>query len=113
MAAKEQKKVDYTKAVSILGFEPTIQNIMRIVFAHMDTFMHYFYELYGNIYAGKSDRVFTTINVQKEETDANIVGGENYLPPFFALHTKNIAVIYDLDKPLAHIKQVEYIIFII
>ena len=89
LAAKEQKKSDYTKAVSILGFEPTIQNIMRIVFAHMDTFMHYFYELYGNIYAGKSDRVFTTINVQKEETDANIVGGENYLPPFFALHTKN------------------------
>lgn len=84
--AKEQTKAKYTRAVKLLGFEPTIQNIMRIVFAHMDTFIHYFYELYGNIYAGQTKRTFIATSVSKEDTDANVVGGENYLPPFFALY---------------------------
>lgn len=65
------------------GFTPTIENVMRMLFAHLDTFMHCFYTTIGNI--SKEDRRLSDVNWKLEMTDIEAprdVTDEISLPPF-------------------------------
>lgn len=72
-----------------LGFDPTIQNIYRMLFAHIDCFMQSFYDLLGKIKSsnrklkdiGISDKNLTDLN-RKSTADA-------FVPPFTAFFKMN------------------------
>lgn len=81
-----------------LGFRPSIQNMFNLVFAHMDTFTHCFYNHMGKIKSqldgDRTKRAKTTFNVADEFTDTERRKAEdpdyygNYLPPFTGFYKK-------------------------
>lgn len=77
---------------SLLGFTPSIENIIRMVFAHLQCFLHEFLEetIY-KIDGKKSERTLKNFKIKKEETD--IVSkddkGNTFIPPFFAYYKEN------------------------
>ena len=69
----------------LLGFAPTIENIIRMTFAHIDAFMHEYYNLLdafkGNSAIRKSTN-FKTLQGQKITDDVDARGGDYTYPPF-------------------------------
>ena len=102
-----RKKHDET-IEGLLGFRPSIKNIYDLMFAHMDTFMHVFYnstKIIKNQLDGITDRSirekathniidgFTdTENVRIKQSNGTTVNNSNprskYLPPYTAYYTQ-------------------------
>ena len=76
---------------NILGVNPTIENIIRMIFAHIDAFMHAFYEVLGNIDAKKKngERLLKNIRgLSLDSTNIEAKGTENcFIPPFTTYYT--------------------------
>ena len=69
-----------------LGFEPTIENAFRMIFAHLDTFMYYFYKTINSI---KPERKIKNFNIKIDDTDVQSDANDDaFLPPFTAFYRK-------------------------
>ena len=65
------------------NFTPTIENIMRMVFAHLDTFLHEFYSVLKTI--SSKNRLISDFDWDKVNTDILSSSSNNVsLPPFSA-----------------------------
>lgn len=78
--------VDFTKwqesvAKDIFGFKPTIKAIMRIIFAHLETFLYCIYQCRNRI-NGDGDRTMAALKLNGENSDLNGLGGNVKVPPF-------------------------------
>lgn len=102
-----RKKHDET-IESLLGFRPSIKNIYDLMFAHMDTFMHVFYnstKIIKDQLDGITDRSYRakithniidgftdTENVRIKQSNGTTVDNPNkrskYLPPYTAYYTQ-------------------------
>lgn len=68
------------------GFEPTIENAFRMIFAHLDTFMYYFYKTINSI---KPERKIKNFNIKIDDTDVQSDANDDaFLPPFTAFYRK-------------------------
>lgn len=98
---KSKAKEDYQNTLNqlvteALGFPPTVENLYRMMFAHMETFMRVFYnctgEIKGKMDGGDSVRSISHYNMTITETDSM---NDNGLLPPFPLFVKERA--YDSD----------------
>ena len=67
----------------VLGFTPTIENIIRMTFAHIDAFMHEYYNLLDKIRgnsAKRNKKTFKGINKIFDDVESN--SGNYTYPPF-------------------------------
>ena len=70
-----------------IGFEPTVENAFRMIFAHLDTFLHYFYECVDDI---KISRKISQFSIKIENTDIDSPGQEDaFMPPFTAFYRES------------------------
>jgi hypothetical protein len=77
------------KYIKALGFDPTVQNIFRMIFAHIDCFMDGFYTMLGEI--KNSNRKLSDIGIvaDKDLTDLNRYSDKDcFVPPFTAFYKK-------------------------
>lgn len=73
-----------------LGFNPSVLNIYRMIFAHMDCFMQIFYQVANRITENPESRKLANFGVTKENMDvSSYMSADAIVPPFPA--------IYDLD----------------
>lgn len=75
-----------------LGFTPSIQNIFRMVFAHLECFFHVFLdETIYKIKEEKSTRTLKELGLKQGETDIKFLDkdGNAFVPPFFAFFETN------------------------
>lgn len=84
-AKEEYQKVKNQMLAEALGFPPTIKNMFRMIFAHMETFMRVMYSCFGVIKSQmdsstNTERNISTYNMTIEDTDVDNVTG--ILPPF-------------------------------
>lgn len=68
----------------MVGFTPTIKNVSRIFFAHLETFMHSLYTCRGMVNGNK--RVLDEINAN---SDIAFQNGNQQTPPFPGVYVKN------------------------
>ncbi len=73
---------------NLIGFEPTIKNIVDIVLAHMDTAMHVIYDRVINRVAEKDNRKdMSRYGLTSDNTDINTKDPRNTaIPPFFTYY---------------------------
>lgn len=70
-----------------IGFEPTVENAFRMIFAHMDTFLHYFYDCIDRI---PLERTLSQFSIKIDDTDIDSPGQENaFMPPFTAFYRES------------------------
>lgn len=81
-------RLKYDTFSSLLGFNPTIQNIFEMTFAHMDTFINKFYDCINRCRDNKDKRTLSYLGITPKDTD---VKGSDVLPPF-TLFTKEVIV---------------------
>lgn len=88
------------KAQDILGFKPTIKNIFKIIYAHIDTFLNSMYSCTLNI---KNDnRTISDMGIDIKQTDINSNTSSNvFMPPFPLIksRTDNMTAIWPGDIP--------------
>ena len=66
-----------------LGFPPTVENIYRMIFAHIDCFIHLFYELIDDIKKNEKERPVDKIKDNDVSCDVSGWGSIiKYMPPF-------------------------------
>lgn len=109
--AAEQRRIYKEKSAlaieNALGFRPSIKNIYDLIFAHMDTFTHTFYEstkrIKDQLEGEKTKRAKDTYNIKDGYTDTenvkikssngSVVENTNarskYLPPYAAYYVDN------------------------
>lgn len=90
-SAVEQAHVD--AMTNILGFIPTVYNFCKIIFAHLETYMHLFYLTCGKIYSTPDIRKASNLNM----TDVNFMsdfkireGGDETVPPFPLVNSRTV-----------------------
>lgn len=85
----EVEKVVTDIYIEALGFDPSIQNVFRMIFAHIDCFMDEFYTLLSEIKS--SNRKLSDIGItNKNLTDLNKNSTENcFVPPFTAFYKED------------------------
>lgn len=97
---EERKKIEAAAIEKALGFTPSIKNLYNLSFAHLDTFMHCFYECLKNIRhqldKEKGKRAKNTYGIKDGDTDTepssngarpdSTVYRGDYLPPFAAFY---------------------------
>ena len=117
-AKREEKVPEATKEINsffkeIFQFTPTVENIMRMLFAHIDAFIHKFYSVIMEI---PGTRTLGSLgNYPKELTDIESSSGQDaHVPPytgFFRLDGEGKAVrIYPgEDLRLANIAEVGFV----
>lgn len=71
----------------ILGFAPTIENIFRMIFAHLETFMNKFEKCVAEV-RNNGRTVASTIGFGGD--DVTDITTEGVLPPFFGLYKRNL-----------------------
>lgn len=96
------------------GFTPTIENVVRMVFAHIDTFMTGFYSMLKTIKENaKKTRTLDYYNVNKKDTDVLSNGNDEdkiFLPPFTAFFKDKERVYPSIyNKNLASIEELNFI----
>ena len=104
-AQEKYQNLKDTAIESAIGFKPSIRNIYNLVFAHMETFIHTFYEMTRNIkdqldgttekalrdkshYNIGDDKTDTERSTTKNTNSENVVteARGKYLPPFAAFY---------------------------
>lgn len=92
--AEYRREVDLfvKKAVKeTIGFMPTVYNISKILFIHLETFLASMFRCSSNIFSSikNGDRTFFSYNVNISDTDINYIDGDKKsIPPFPLLLTK-------------------------
>lgn len=74
---------------NVLGFKPTLRNIFKILYAHLDTFFNVFYHCVGNIKSKGNERTVSALNLNIADTDLSAKNNGNSFVPPFPLVTKN------------------------
>lgn len=97
-ATEEYQKAKNQMLAEALGFPPTIKNMFRMIFAHMETFMRVMYSCLGVIKSQmdnstSTERNVTTYDMTIEDTDVDNATG--ILPPF-PLFTKDRTIDKDM-----------------
>lgn len=98
---------------NIFDFSPTVENIMRMLFAHIDTFIHYFYATVSKIDGTRTLERLGGFN--KALTDIESSSGANaHVPPFTAFfretEEKKVERMYPgEDSRLAGIAEVGFV----
>lgn len=72
--------------VEILGFKPTIENIFKIIFAHIDTFIYHYNDCIKII----NDDITNNNRIKLNEKNSDVVsinGEETAAPPFPLIHS--------------------------
>ena len=70
-----------------IGFEPTVENAFRMLFAHMDTFLFYFYRCIDDIPLTRKIKDFS---IKIDETDVDSPAqNDAFLPPFTAFYRES------------------------
>lgn len=85
---KDYKKKELVEVENILQFKPSVKNIYDLIFAHMETFMHCFYEGQNKIIL---DQLLDQHNFRKKEyqltsDDTDTDKKSNFLPPYTAYY---------------------------
>lgn len=106
-------------ARTVLRFTPTLENVFRMIYAHIDCFMHEFYGTLSNVLTESDKRKNTklTPNVNINDTDIYTIDKEIILPPFTGFYKKDYATgqstkIYPneyLRDDKRHIAEVEFV----
>ena len=65
-----------------LGFPPTVENIYRMIFAHIDCFLHLFYELIDDIENNKDGRSPKDLGADFSHDISGLGDKIDYMPPF-------------------------------
>lgn len=98
----------------ILGFNPSIQNIFKILMAHLDCFMELFNKFINNVTA--SNRSLDEYGLTFDATDVNSDGfvseTESFLPPFPILRNKNTNEFAYPTIGVTNGKEMEEVVFI-
>lgn len=80
-----------------LGFTPNIENVFRMIFAHLECFCNsYMKETLGSIRSIRSTRTLGYLGVKKQDTDVKSRDDESktFAPPFFALYNNKREITY-------------------
>ena len=80
-----------------LGFTPNIENVFRMIFAHLECFCNsYMKETLGSIRDIRSTRTLGYLGVKKENTDVQSRDNDSktFAPPFFGLYNDKREIIY-------------------
>ena len=80
-----------------LGFTPNIENVFRMIFAHLECFCNsYMKETLGSIRSIRSTRTLGYLGVKKQDTDVQSRDDESktFAPPFFALYNDKREITY-------------------
>lgn len=84
--SEDRNKEEGRLSRQILGFYPTIENVFRMLFAHLDCFMHFYYECLDNIKNANNDRTASALGLLEEEgtikSDIPKGNGDVTVPPF-------------------------------
>lgn len=89
-------RIAEARTAELLGFTPNVENIYRLLFAHLDCFMHYFYSMLKGI-KDKTNRKCGDYNITDKNSDIGRKYSENdTIPPFIA--------VYDEDKGRSKLK---------
>lgn len=109
-------------ARTVLGFSPTIENVFRMIYAHIDCFMHQFYGTLSNvgIQERQGIRYLSRIVPELSRNETDVRGLDDFsLPPYTGffnrdaktnLRTKKYPYdYYATDEPLAEVNFVEAI----
>lgn len=101
------------------GFIPTIENVMRMIFAHLDCFMHVFYTLLDDIEtdANNDRRSINDTHFLLHNTDVIAYGSNSAtLPPFPAIYDKDRKRIFPGNSKfsgklnfISNIKEVDFV----
>ena len=86
---KSKAKEDYQKTLNqivaqALGFPPTVENLFRMMFAHMETFMRVFYNCTGKIKGrmDNNDSIRSINHYKMTMTETDSMNDNGLLPPF-------------------------------
>ena len=91
------------------GFTPSIENVMRMIFAHLDTFLYKFYGVLESI-SGK-DRRFKNIEWNIQHTDVQSSSDVNAAPPPFAAFYREKNKHFERVYPSPELKNLDEIVF--
>lgn len=86
--------------VETIGFVPTIGNISKIVFAHLETFLasvHHCIETINN-QVKNGERTLSNFKINLNDTDLNYIDSNNALPPFPLYLDRGVKTKYCGDK---------------
>lgn len=72
------------------GFSPTLENVLRMIFAHIDTFFHEIYGVLSDIHKNNEKRILSDSNFVLNYTDINSsFSNKTPLPPFTGFYKDN------------------------
>ena len=92
------------------GFTPTVENIMRMLFAHIDTFLHEFYSVLESI-SVKERKLGKDIPWKKDYTDIQSSSENPDIPPFAAFYKKKDEHL-ERTYPSPELKNLDEILFV-
>ena len=82
LASTEASKI----IASELGFETSLENVFRMIFAHLDTFMYFYYDTVGKV--KQSKRTVKSTSIVISDSDMPKYSTENTFVPPFPMITK-------------------------
>lgn len=109
-------------AKTVLGFSPTIENVFRMIYAHIDCFMAFFYRTLSNVgvQEKKGIRKLSKIVPSLDRNETDVRGLDDFsLPPYTGFYDRDAKTNlrtrkypYDYiatDEPLAEVNFIEAI----
>lgn len=90
---KEIAKLQNQNLAEILGFTPTLENIFRIIFAHIDTFMETYYYVLNQIKT--QNRKCKDFNINSDNSDVK----SDFLPPFPLIVSEEKGLLWPKNYP--------------
>lgn len=88
------KRAEYRRIIDLfvkravketIGFMPTVYNVSKLIFIHLETFLASMFRCSSNIFSSvnNGERTFSSYNINIDDTDVNYIDGNNKgLPPF-------------------------------
>lgn len=87
---KEYYKELEEKKIESIGFDYSIGNMYRMLFAHMQTFVSSFYNMLNEAYSESANRTLSAMGVDVNDTDLpRNWKSDNPIPPFTYFYTQN------------------------
>ena len=107
---EEANKEQYDIFRDVFQFKPTIENVMRMIFAHMDTFMHEYYQLLSDI-DGSRTLKSSGFDSKKYFTDIQTISeGDAHMPPFTGFYNDKKERVYPRDIPnMINLKECDFV----
>lgn len=87
-----------TETKRILGFKPTIKNISKILFAHLDTFMYSLFQCVTSVNERSLGNEFDL-----SSSDINFISNNKSIPPFPSVRGKDVDTSLYVDKWIGEI----------